>query len=140
LNFYTISHRLFTTFPQETCPKSYLQLLPLHNESDGFTILKNFTFLHSPQIDGKYRDFHAAVNNLIIYDDENLHTLFGHDTWLGNKITLANLQDGTLAVLQEHILALLCETKCQLIIGETSLFWREIWEHRRNPTNLTAPV
>jgi hypothetical protein len=36
------------TIPQEKCPDSYLQLLSLHNESDGFTILKNFTFLHSP--------------------------------------------------------------------------------------------
>jgi hypothetical protein len=128
------------TFPQDTCPESYLQLLSLHNETDGFLILKNFTFLRSPQLDGKYRDFHTAVNNLIIYDGEHIRTFYGHATWLGNEIILANLQDGTLAVLHEHFLALLRDTKCHLTIGETSTFWREIQEHRRNPINLNFSI
>ncbi len=110
------------TFTQETCPDSYLQLLSLCNESDGFMILKNFTYLRSPQLDGKYRDFRHAVNNLTIYNGEHLRTFYGRTSWLCNEVTLANLQDGTLAVLHERFLALIRDTKCRLIIGETSIF------------------
>jgi hypothetical protein len=42
------------TLPQTTCPDPYLQLLSLHNESDGFIILKSFIFLCSPQLIGIY--------------------------------------------------------------------------------------
>jgi hypothetical protein len=125
------------TFSQETCPESYLQLLSLRNEPDGFIIIRHFTFLRSPQLDGKYRDFRSAINNLIIYNNKHLRTFYGRTTWLSNEIQLAQLHDGTLAVLFERFLALLRGTNCHLIIGETSTFWRQIREHRRNPTNLS---
>jgi hypothetical protein len=63
------------TFPQETCPESFLQLLSLRSESDGFIILKNFMYLRSSQLEGKYRDFRRAVKNLIVYDKEHLNVL-----------------------------------------------------------------
>jgi hypothetical protein len=126
--------------PQTTCPDSYLQLLSLRNEPDGFIILRNFTFLGSPQLDGKFRDFQSSINNLIIHPGEHLRTFYSRATWLSNEITLANLQDRTLAVLHERFLALLRDTKCHLIIGETSQYWRQIKEHQRDPTNLTADL
>jgi hypothetical protein len=129
-----------STIPKDTCPDSYLQLLSLRNEPDGFLILKNFTFLRSPQLDGKYRDFRSSINNLTIQHGEHIRTFYSCATWLSNEITLANLQDGTLTVLHERFLALLRDTKCHLIIGETSHYWREIKEHQRDPNNLTADL
>lgn len=128
------------TIPQDTCPDSYLQLLSLRNEHDGFLILKNFIFLRSPQLDGKFRDFRATINSLIIHPGEHIRTFYARSIWLSNEISLANLADGTLAVLHEWFLALLRDTKCNLIIGETSSYWRQIREHRRNPTNLNADL
>jgi hypothetical protein len=70
------------TVSQTTCPNSYLQLLSLQNEPDGFLILKNFTFLRSPQLDGKNRDFRSAINSLIIHNDEHICTFYSHAIWL----------------------------------------------------------
>ncbi len=128
------------TIPQATCPKSYLQLLSLRNELDGFLILKNFIFLRSPQLDGELRDFHTTVTSLNITPGEHIRTFYGRAIWLGNEISLANLADGTLAVLHECFLSLLRDTKCSIIIGETSTYWRQIREHRRDPSKIQADL
>ncbi len=49
--------------------------------------------------------------------------------WLHNEITLAKLQDGSLTVLLEHFLHLLCPTHYHTILAETSNAWKLIWEH-----------
>jgi hypothetical protein len=128
------------TIPQGTCPDSYLQFLSLQNELDGFLILKNFIFLHSPQLNGKLRDFRSMVTNLSITPGEHIRAFYGRAIWLGNEISLANMPDGTLAVLHGRFILLLCDTNCSLIIGETSAYWRQIHEHHREPTKLLADI
>jgi hypothetical protein len=49
--------------------------------------------------------------------------------WLHNEITLVKLQDGSLTVLLEHFLHLLCFTHYHTILAETSNAWKLIWEH-----------
>ncbi len=128
------------TVSQDTCPESYLQLLSLRNDLDGFLILKNFIFLRSPQLDGKYRDFHSNINSLNIHPGEHICTFYGRAIWLGNEISLANMADGTLAVLHECFIALLRDTQCSIIIGETSTYWRQIWDHHLDPTKLLVQL
>jgi hypothetical protein len=128
------------TVTQDKCPESYLQLLSLRNELDGFLILKNFIFLRSPQLDGKYRDFRTGINNIIINPGEHIRTFYGRALWLSNEISLADLADGSLAVLHERFIALLRDTHCPIIVSETSMYWRQIREHRRDPSKIQAPL
>jgi hypothetical protein len=45
------------TILQTTAPDSYLQLLSLQHESDGFLLYQHFIFLRSPQLEGKFVDY-----------------------------------------------------------------------------------
>ncbi len=86
---------------------SYLQLLPLHHETDGFLLFQQFACLRSPQLEGIFIDFCEAINKLTILNHEPLPSFHLHAMWVFNDIKIAQLQDGTNAALLEHFLDLL---------------------------------
>jgi len=128
------------TIPQMTSPDSYLQLLSLRHETDGFLLYQNFIFLRSPQLEGKFIDYRAEIKKLSIIDGEALRSFYARAMWLFNELELAKLQDGSNAVLLEHFLDLLRSTGCHIILAETSSSWKEIRAHRRLPNHMSQPL
>jgi hypothetical protein len=114
------------TISQTAAPDSYLQLLSLRHESDGFLLYQHFIFLRSPQLEGKFIDFRAEINKLTIIDGESIRSFYSRTLWLFNELQIARLQDGSTAVLLEHFLTLLCSTGVHIILAETSNTWKEI--------------
>jgi len=127
------------TITTTTSPDSYLQLLSLKHEPDGFLLLQHFIFLRSPQLEGKFIDYRIQINQLSINNGESIRSFYSRAMWLHNEITLAKLQDGSLTVLLEHFLHLLRSTHCHIILAETSMAWKQIREHRRQPTHINSP-
>jgi hypothetical protein len=128
------------TIPQTTAPDSYLQLLSLRHESDGFLLYQNFIFLCSPQLEGKFIDYRAEINKLSIVNEESIRSFYSRVIWLYNELQLARIQDGSLAVLFEHFLTLLRSTGDHVILAETSNTWKQIKTHRRMPNYMTQPL
>jgi hypothetical protein len=128
------------TISQTTSPDSYLQLLSLRHENDGFLLYQNFIFLRSPQLEGKFIDYRVEINKLSIIDGESLRSFYARVIWLFNELQLAQLQDGSTAALLEHFLDLLRSTGCHIILAETSTSWKEIRAHRRLPNHMSQPL
>jgi hypothetical protein len=128
------------TIPQNTAPDSYLQLLSLRHESDGFLLYQNFIFLCSPQLEGKFINYRAEINKLSIVNGESIRSFYSRVIWLYNELQLARIQDGSLAVLLEHFLTLLRSTRDHVILAETSNTWKQIKTHRRMPNYMTQPL
>jgi len=127
------------TITINTSPESYLQLLSLKHESDGFLLLQHFIFLCSPQLEGKFIDYHLQINQLSITNGESIRSFYSRAMWLFNEITLAKRQVGSITVLLEHFLHLLCSTHCHIILAETSIAWKTIREHHRQPSHINTP-
>jgi hypothetical protein len=138
------SLRLFllksTTIPATTCPETALQLLSLRKDSDGFNILQNLVFLHSPQLQGKFKDFCSLIGALHIIPGEHIREFYSRTEILSQEIELAQLEDGSNAALSERFLSLLRNTNDPLIIGETSHAWKAIQSFRRDPKHLRKPL
>jgi len=125
------------TIDKTTAPDSYLQLLSLKHENDGFLLFQHFIFLRSPQLEGKYIDYRSLIDKLYMEPGESIRTFYTRAMWLYNEITLAKLLDGSQTYLLEHFLKLLRSTDSQLIIAETSPHWKQLQHHRRDPTHTT---
>jgi hypothetical protein len=97
-----------TTIPQTTCPDTYLQLLSLCNEPNGFLLFQNLIFLQSLQLNGKFViSMQKYLLSLFKTVGECLRLFYGRVTWLHNEVTSANLQNGSIATLYEQFLTLL---------------------------------
>jgi len=127
------------TVPQTTAPESYLQLISLKHEQDGFLLLQNFIFLRSPQLEGKFIDYRKQIIELSSTPNEPLRSFYSRAMHLYNELILANIKDGSITVLIERFLHILRSTGFQFIIAETSFAWKTIQEHRRNPKHVTTP-
>jgi uncharacterized protein YoxC len=123
------------TISKSTAPDSYLQLLSLKHEHDGFLLLNQFISLRSPQLAGTYIDYRNLIDKITLEPGEPLRTFYARAMWLYNEITLAKLLDGSQAYLLEHFLKLLRSTQSQFLIAETSSHWKQLQKHRRDPTH-----
>jgi hypothetical protein len=89
------------TITNINAPDSYLHLISLKHEQDGFLLLQNFIFLRSPQLDGKFIDYRKQINNLSATPNESIRTFYSRAMHIYNEIILANIQDGSITVLIE---------------------------------------
>lgn len=137
LRLFLLKH---TTIPSATCPETALQLLSLRQDPDGFLILRNLVSLRSPQLNGKFKDYGAMIQALQIIPGEHIREFYSHAASLSHEITLAQLQDGSNAVLSEHFLCLLRNTNDFIILGEISQTWKEIQSFCRDPRHLTKTL
>jgi hypothetical protein len=138
------SLRLFlikpTTIPRTTCPETYLQLLSLRTNPDGFQMFQHLIFLRSPQLAGKYKDYRALIDALTILPGEHLREFYSRTICLSQEIELARVPDGCNVFLSIRFLQLLRDTKNSIIINETSTQWKEIQLFRRDPSHLTQDL
>jgi hypothetical protein len=128
------------TISELTSPDSYLQILSLRHEVDGFLLLQQFTCLRSAQLEGKFIDYRAAIQQLTIQPGEPLRSFYSRTIWLFHEIKIAQLKDGSNAALLEHFLDLLRSTGCHVILAETSDKWKTIRAHRHRPKHTTEPL
>jgi hypothetical protein len=91
------------TISNTTSPESYLQLLSLKHEQDGFLLLQHFIFLRSPQLEGKLIDYRKQIHDLTITPIESIRTFYSRAMHLHNELTLAKIQDDSITVLFENI-------------------------------------
>ncbi len=129
-----------TTVDETKCPETYLHLLSLYDVHDGFLLLHNLTFHHSPQLHCKYRDFRNEISNLAIFPGEHISKFYQRTIKLFHEITLSKLSNGNSTELCYRFLELLWHTGCPTIQGITHPYWKLITTHHRNPNHPTAPL
>jgi hypothetical protein len=114
------------TISSDTCPEMALQLLSICKDSDGFAFLQNLVKLHSPQLQGKLKDYHGPINTLQFILGEHIREFYSHAETLGQEIELGQLEDGSNTALCTYFLTLLHYMNDSIIIGETSCAWKDI--------------
>jgi hypothetical protein len=78
-------------------------------------MFQNLSFLHSPQLAGKYKDYQALVEAPIILPGEHLREFYSHTICLSQEIELARVPDGCNVFLSIRFLQLLRDTKNSII-------------------------
>ncbi len=106
---------------------------------DGFKIHRELIFQLSPQLDGTFFDFGAAISALQIHPGDHLSEFYSRTQELAREIFLANLPDGNAAALLHQFLNLLRQTSDSTILGITNPCWTSITTFHRNPSHFTIP-
>ncbi len=85
-----------STVPSYACPETYLQLLSLHTNPDGFWILQNLIYLRSPQLKRKFKDYRSLVEAITIIPGEHIREFYSRVVTLSQEIASAKIPDGSI--------------------------------------------